>query len=371
VKKLRVGILFGGKSGEHEVSLLSASSIMRAIDRDRFEVVPIGITREGRWLLSGDPVKALEEGVVREGTRIALLGDPSGRALVAVDEEDRPRKLGGVDVIFPVLHGPYGEDGSVQGLLQLADIPCVGAGVLASSVGMDKAVQKALFQQRGLRVARHAVVPSRRWRDDPEGVLDAIEEMPGYPCFVKPANLGSSIGISKVRDRAGLRRALDEASRYDRKLLVEEAIRGQEVECSVLGNDDPISSVPGEIVPNREFYDYRAKYVDGKSELIIPARLRPEVAERVRAAAVEAFRAIDCSGMARVDFFVVGGETVYVNEINTIPGFTAISMYPKLWEASGISYTDLITRLIELALERHRERSALSSRYEVPSSDDE
>jgi len=358
--KLRVAVIFGGRSGEHEVSLASATSIMQNLDPARYEVIPIGITKEGRWLLDGDPMKELQSGAAGTGDEPALLGPSSLNGAPARGIEaslsDRSRRLA-VDVVFPVLHGPYGEDGTIQGLLEMAGVPYVGAGVLASATGMDKAIMKALFIQRGLPVVPHLVFLRREWERDRDGVLDRIEDTIGFPCFTKPANLGSSVGVSKATDRAGLAAALDEAARYDRKLVVERGIDAREIECSVLGNDDPIASVPGEIVPCNEFYDYRAKYVDEGSQLLIPAPIPPESAEEVRRIALEAFRAVDCSGMARVDLFMERGTgKIYLNEINTIPGFTKISMYPKLWEASGLPYPRLIDRLIELALERHAEK---------------
>jgi D-alanine-D-alanine ligase len=362
-RKIRVGIIFGGKSGEHEISLLSAQSVMRAIDKDKYEIVPIGITSEGRWLMGGDPLKALTGGQM---TLPRLLGAPLphhtsskvSRALAL----DTPRSnVPPVDVIFPVLHGPLGEDGTVQGLLELADIPYVGAGVAASAVGMDKAMMKDIFRAHGLPVAPYLAFLRSQWNHDPTAVTAQIEERIGFPCFVKPANLGSSVGISKVHDPLELDAALAEAASFDRKLVIEWAVpQAREIECSVLGNDDPIASVPGEIKPEREFYDYEAKYFDDRTQLIIPASLSDEMTARVREMAVKAFKAIDCSGMARADFLLSAqtGE-LFVSEVNTIPGFTSISMYPKLWEASGIPYSELIDRLIDLALERHADKRRL------------
>ena len=377
-RKIRVGVIFGGRSGEHEVSLMSASSIINALDKNKYEVVPIGITRSGRWLLSGDPLKALQAGIEEApGTPLAVLTDPEQPGLVklaevAAGEPARPAAASvqtaaeSVDVVFPVLHGPYGEDGTVQGLLELANIPYVGAGVLASAVGMDKAMAKAIWRERGLPVVDHLLFLRREWEERPEAVLDQIEVRFGYPVFVKPVNLGSSVGISKAHDREELRRALALASRYDRRLLVEDAIDGREIECSVLGNDDPVASVPGEIIPCNEFYDYAAKYLDDRSELRIPAELPPEVAAEVRRLAVEAFRAIDGAGMARADFFLERGTNrLYINELNTIPGFTKISMYPKLWEASGLTYGALVDRLIELAFERHADKNRSQTGYQA------
>lgn len=368
-RKLRVGVLFGGRSGEHEVSLMSARSVLEAIDRDRFEVVPIGITKDGRWLLSGDPLKTLTDGVARTGGQpIALMPGQEQKQIVPVGEQALASTAapaagaGLVDVVFPVLHGTMGEDGTIQGLLEIAGVPYVGAGVLGSAVGMDKDMMKTVFRAHGLPQARHLTVLRHRWeaakQAGTEGaMLQELEEAFGYPCFVKPANLGSSVGISKAKDRDSLRAALDEAARYDRKIIVEEFIDGRELEVSVLGNDEPIASVVGEIEPSNEFYDYNAKYIDGTSGLIIPADLPEETAAEVRRLAVAAYTALDLSGMSRVDFFLERGTgRVLLNEVNTLPGFTSISMYPKLWEASGLPYPDLITRLIELALERHEDR---------------
>ncbi len=368
-RKIRVGVIFGGKSGEHEVSLVSAASIMRALDKDRFEVCPIGITKEGRWLTTGDPLAALQAGTAmppqlqsraEEMAATAVASEATRDLIPGTRYEGIPR----IDVAFPVLHGPFGEDGTVQGLLELADIPYVGSGVLASALGMDKIAQKTIFIQHGLPVVPFLPLKRKDWERGPETMLDRVEARFGYPCFVKPANLGSSVGITKAHNRAELREGLALAAAYDRKMLAEQAIDGREIECSVLGNDDPIASVPGEIIPSREFYDYAAKYIDDASELLIPAPISDELAHQVRDLAVRAFLALDCAGMARVDFFLERGtDHVYVNEVNTIPGFTSISMYPKLWEATGISYTELLTRLIELALERHADKSRSRTSY--------
>lgn len=366
-RRLRVGVIFGGRSGEHDVSLRSAQAIMRALDPDRFELVPIGITREGRWITGGDPLRELAA-----GSRLPLAPPQPGEPAESRAASGAPARVEGmsldvrgagwtqgIDVLFPVLHGPFGEDGTVQGLFELADIPYVGAGVLASSVSMDKAVAKRLFAQAGLPQAPWICVLRRDWRREPERVAERVAAEIGFPCFTKPANLGSSVGVVKVHDAGELAAGLDEAARHDRKIVVEAAINARELEVSVLGNDDVLTSVVGEIVPCNEFYDYSAKYIDDSSELLIPAPIEPRQAEAVREIAAEAFRVVDAAGMARVDFFV-DRETnaLYLNEINTIPGFTAISMYPKLWEASGLPFRDLVTRLIELAIERHRERRA-------------
>jgi D-alanine-D-alanine ligase len=371
MSKTRVALLFGGRSGEHEVSLLSAKGVMEAIDRDKYEVEPIGITKEGQWLASGDPMEALQSGVSQASHAVTLLAEPSQRGLMRLEERATERALAAVtmsqiDVVFPILHGPYGEDGTVQGLLELAGIPYVGAGVTASAVGMDKAIFKDVMLAHGLPVVDTMVIKRKDWSRKPDEVLDHIEAKIGFDCFVKPANLGSSVGISKAHNRSELRVALAEAARYDRKLLVQRAVDAREIEVSVLGNDEPIASIPGEIVPCNEFYDYAAKYLDGESELLIPAPIAAETTELVRQYAVEAYLAIDCAGMARVDFLLDRHtDQVYINEVNTLPGFTPISMYPKLWEASGVSYTELIDRLIQLALERHIDKSQSRTSYEI------
>ncbi len=364
-QKIRVGVIFGGRSGEHEVSLVSATSVIRTLDPQQYEVVPIGITREGRWVSSSDALRLLKEqtGLEQEPERF-LVPEPGRRALVSVDgQSDRSAQL---DVVIPLVHGVHGEDGTLQGLLELANIPYVGAGVLASAVGMDKIVQKELFANAGLPIVRYRWFLSATCREHRRRVVAAVERDFRYPVFVKPANTGSSVGISKAHTRKELLEALGLASAYDRKVIVEQGIRHiREIECSVLGNDDPEASVPGEIIPSNEFYDYDAKYVDGKSRSVIPAKLSRTVARRIRELAIRAFRVIDCSGMARVDFFVTrAASRVYLNEVNTIPGFTSISMYPKLWEATGISYAELLDRLIALAIQRHREKEGLKHLYQ-------
>jgi D-alanine-D-alanine ligase len=356
-RKIRVAVIFGGQSGEHDVSLRSARAILRHIDRERFEIVPVGITREGRWLIGGDPLRELAT-----ASRLPLELEPvssgAGSAPATTGEsalallESLP---GEIDVAFPVLHGPYGEDGTIQGLLELAGIPYVGCGVLASAVAMDKPTAKRLFASVGLEQARWIAFTWHEWQCQHQTLLARIERELGYPCFVKPANLGSSVGVSKARRREELLAAIELASRYDRRIVVEEAIDARELEVSVLGNEEPVASIVGEIVPSREFYDYEAKYIDPHSQLLIPAPISEEQAATVRRMALEAFRVIDGAGMARVDFFLERSTgRILINEVNTIPGFTAISMYPKLWEASGLCFRDLITRLIELALERHQ-----------------
>ncbi|HEU5319035.1 MAG TPA: D-alanine--D-alanine ligase family protein [Chloroflexota bacterium] len=359
-KKRRVGVIFGGRSGEHEVSLMSARSVLDAIDKDRYEVVPIGITKTGRWLpparaqrlLTGEAPSAVQDA---EGQSSAVLA-PTQRSSMVVGS------LGGalgepLDVVFPVLHGPYGEDGTMQGFLDLANIPYVGAGVLGSALGMDKGKMKEVWRYHGLPVVDWTVLRRFQWREDRDACLREASRF-GFPCFVKPANLGSSVGIGKAHDAAELPACIEEALRHDEKVIVEEFVDGREIEVAVLGNHKPEASIPGEIVPSNEFYDYNAKYLDGKSEERIPAPLPSDIAERVRELAVKAFTALECSGMGRVDFFVTRlGNEVLLNEINTIPGFTPISMYPKLWAATGLPYDRLIDRLIELAIERWEERN--------------
>ncbi|RMG96691.1 MAG: D-alanine--D-alanine ligase [Chloroflexi bacterium] len=369
-RKIRVGVIFGGRSGEHEVSLMSARSVMDALDREKYEVVPIGITKEGEWVV-GDPMKALAEGE-KTAELATLLPHPNSSALMRLEwQETEPATLSAVaelDVVFPVLHGPYGEDGTVQGLLELAGLPYVGAGVVGSAVGMDKAIFKYVMAANGLPVLPWRLVLSKRWSADQTAVLDEIETALTYPVFTKPANLGSSVGVNKCHNREELIAGLTEAAAYDRRVVVEQGINARELEVSVLGNEDPIASVVGEIRPKRAFYDYVAKYVSDDSELIIPAELEPEVAEKVRALAIRAYQAIDCAGLGRVDLLMDRDNgRLYINEINTIPGFTRISMYPKLWEATGISYPELLDRLIELALDRHEEKSRLRTSFELES----
>ena len=389
MKKVRVGILFGGRSGEHEVSLLSAASVLNAIDKEKYEVVPIGITKEGRWL-TAEHAENLLEGKPIHTPRPLRAGDPEvtpGAAVLAQGEsvvvppEPVHRESGlvpfqsdatqmrrasdraiNVDVIFPVLHGTFGEDGTIQGLLELADIAYVGAGVLGSAAGMDKDIMKSLFIAAGIPIVKHVTFLRSDWKKDAKKTQKMIESKLRYPMFVKPANLGSSVGISKAHNRKELGPAIEEAARFDRKIVIEQGVGGKkkkarEIECSVLGNDDAVASVPGEIVPGKEFYDYTAKYLDEGSQLIIPAKLSKAETQKVQELAVRAFKAVDCSGLARVDFLMDPvTHKIYLNEINTMPGFTSISMYPKLWAASGLAYADLIDRLIQLGLERHADK---------------
>jgi D-alanine-D-alanine ligase len=388
--KLRVGILFGGRSGEHEVSLLSAASVMKAVDKEKYDVVPIGITKDGRWLTAEHAERLLQGADSGHGASHLRAGDPEatpGAALLAQGEavivppEPVQRGAGmepfrieasalrrasdraiNVDVIFPVLHGTFGEDGTIQGLLELADIAYVGAGVLGSSAGMDKDVMKSLFRAAGLPIVKHVTALRSQWESDPKKVQKLVESKLKYPVFVKPANLGSSVGISKAHDRKELGPAIEEAAKFDRKIVIEEGVGGKkhkarEIECSVLGNDDPKASVAGEIVPCKEFYDYDAKYLDEGSELVIPAKVSKAEMKKFQTLAVAAFQAVDCSGLARVDFLMdPKSRKIYVNEINTMPGFTSISMYPKLWDASGLPYGELIDRLIQLGMERHQDK---------------
>ncbi len=406
MKKLRVGVLFGGRSGEHEVSLLSAASVVDAIDKTKYDVVPIGITKQGRWVTSdhaeqllrsgnggtheprhlraGDPDTTPGAAVLAKGEAIIVPPVPSedhaAGSLIPFETEAAMATAHGstssttlqvrrpaehaidVDVIFPVLHGTFGEDGTIQGLLELADIPYVGAGVLGSAAGMDKDVMKQLFRSAVLPIVKHVTVLRHDWEKDPKRVQRLIESKLKYPVFVKPANLGSSVGISKAHDRSELPECMNTAAEFDRKIVIEQGVGGKhgkarELECSVLGNDAPEASIAGEVVPGKEFYDYAAKYLEEGSELLIPAPLSKAQMKQVQAMAIRAFQAVDCSGLARVDFLMdPKSKKIYVNEINTMPGFTAISMYPKLWAASGLPYPKLIDRLIQLGLERHADK---------------
>jgi D-alanine-D-alanine ligase len=374
VKKLRVGVVYGGRSGEHEVSLASAAAVFKNLDPDRYDAVPIRIEKDGRWALPGRPPTLISAAdVIQAGsssgsleadaTREAhMMAHPGGDTLMTIDRGHENAVSGlSLDVVFPVLHGPYGEDGTVQGLLELANIPYVGAGVLASAVGMDKAVMKLVFAAKGLPICDYDVVMKRDWQRDERGILQRVVNGLGFPVFVKPANLGSSVGISKAKHVAELRTAIALAAQFDRKVVIEAAVpQAREIEVAVLGNDEPEASVPGEIIPSREFYDYEAKYLDGASRDVIPAMLPGTLSEDIRALAIAAFKAVDCAGMARVDFLLAGDSgTLYVNEVNTIPGFTTISMYAKLWTATGLAYPALIDRLITLAIERHAEKQDL------------
>ncbi len=367
--KLRIGVIFGGRSGEHEVSLRSGSSVIAALDRNKYEVVIIGITKTGRWII-GNVIEAPEDGLIETATPAALLPDPQTSGLMAMAMIDkRPALLTEVtklDVLFPVLHGPFGEDGTVQGLLELANLPYVGAGVVGSAVGMDKAIFKAVMHANGILIVPWQLVLTSSWSKDKERIIADIEKSLDYPLFTKPANLGSSVGISKCENRRELESGIDEAVRYDRRVIVEKGLDARELEVSVLGNDSPAASVVGEIKPKRSFYDYTAKYISDDSELIIPAQLEGSLSDEIRQLAVEAFIAIDCAGLGRVDFLLEkSSNKVYINELNTIPGFTEISMYSKLWAASGVQYSELLDRLIDLAIERFKIKSALETSYSI------
>ena len=365
-RKIRVGVIFGGRSVEHEVSLVSAASVINALDREKYEILPIGITPEGRWLSSAEAVALLKEkGNIDQLPEHILVPDPRKKGLVPLQNSSSSVPSHPVDVLFPVLHGTYGEDGTIQGLFELADIPYVGSGVLGSALGMDKVVQKQLLRQAEIPVTPDVWFYLEEFTRAERKIIASIERKLGYPCFVKPPNLGSSVGISKAHDRKELARAIQHAGEFDLKVLVEKGIqKAREIECSVLGNEDPIASVPGEIIPSNEFYDYDAKYVDGKSSAVIPAKLPRPVAKKVQQYAVEGFKVLNSSGMARVDFLVTKGRNkIYLNELNTIPGFTSISMYPKLWQASGVSYPELLDRLIQLAFERHKAKENLKTTY--------
>jgi D-alanine-D-alanine ligase len=367
-KKLRIGILFGGRSGEHEVSLISAASVISALDPEKYEVVPIGIAKDGRWLAGTAAHKMLPpplREVLRTGESVMLSADPNVAALVPANNSrgDALR----VDVVFPVLHGTFGEDGAVQGLLDLAGLPYVGSGVLGSAVGMDKDVQKRLFLQAKLPVGEFLAIPRAEWEKSRAKTLRAIQKKFRFPVFIKPATLGSSVGMTKAHDAKELAAAMDLAAEFGQKIMVERAIRGREIELSVLGNEDPKASIPGEIIPHREFYDYAAKYLEEGTRLLIPAKLSKAQVKKFQGYAVRAFRTLDLLGMARVDFFLENRTgKILLNEVNTIPGFTSISMYPKLWEASGLPYRQLLDRLIELALAQHRERQRTKYTIELP-----
>ena len=364
-KRLRVGVIFGGRSGEHEVSLASAASVIRALDPEKYEAVPIGITKDGRWLVGTGAQKMLPE-VLKSGERVLLPPDPTSAALMPiVPSAEHPAVA--VDVIFPVLHGTFGEDGTVQGLLELAGLPYVGAGVLASAVGMDKDVQKRLFAEAKLPIVPFIAVRRSEWERERAKVIALVRKKFRFPVFVKPATLGSSVGMTRVKSPHELSAAIDLAAEFALKILVERCVTAREIEVSVLGNDDVRASIPGEILPHREFYDYRAKYLEQGTQLLIPAPLTKKQVATFQDYAVRAFKAIDGTGMARCDFFLEKKTgKIFVNELNTIPGFTSISMYPKMWEASGLPYPKLIDRLIELALELHREKARTKYSIELP-----
>lgn len=373
-QKNRVMVLFGGRSGEHEVSLNSAANVIAALDRKKYEVIPVAITREGKWLSGISPEQLME------GTKqpVLLRKDVEGKAELETKPDTTDMKLAmlalgktkvdtdTVDVVIPVLHGTYGEDGTVQGLLELANVPYVGAGVLGSALGMDKVLMKTVLAQHGIPLARFWFFLRRDWENNSQLVIATVEKNLGYPCFVKPANLGSSVGVTKAHNREELISGIDIAAKYDRKIIVEEYIDAREIEVSVMGNDDPMASLPGEIIPLKEFYDYEAKYLDGMTRLEIPADLPLDMVARFQELAVKVFKALDCAGLARVDFFLRKSDgEILVNEINTMPGFTRFSMFPKLWEATGISYQELLDRLIGLAIERHRDKNRSQTNFQL------
>jgi D-alanine-D-alanine ligase len=365
--KLRIGVIFGGRSGEHEVSIRSARSVIEAIDKSKYDVLPIAITKEGNWLGPAAAVKLLPEETQRKlsagvqsksAEDVAILGDPSRSGLMRLDGDPATEKL---DVVFPVLHGTYGEDGTLQGLLEMAAVPLVGCGTLASACGMDKVTMKALFKEAGLPICAHTWFLRSSWDDEADKIIRRVVREIGFPCFVKPANLGSSVGVSKATNKHSFTRAVELAARYDRKIIVEELVDGREIECAVMGNDEPQASLPGEYVIHEEsarFLDYTEKYSStGNVEFIVPARISKSVIKKIQAMAVRAYKAIDASGLSRVDFFLKKDGELLVNEINTLPGLTDVSGFPKMWEATGVSFTQVIDRLIQFALERHRERA--------------
>lgn len=360
-KKMSIGVIFGGRSGEHEVSLVSAASVISSLDRDKYDIVPIGITKDGRWFSGAGVMDSLKNREIPpEELEAVILPEPTRRGLYFL----KGGKFLGLDVVIPILHGTFGEDGTIQGLFEMAGIPYVGAGVIGSSIGMDKIIQKEIVEREGINVVPFIWFLSKLFNAQQEVIIKNIEKHLSYPCFVKPANSGSSVGISKAHDRKELIVSIEEAGRYDRRIIVEKGINdAREIEVAVLGNDEVMASCPGEVVPSNEFYDYDAKYVDGRSKTIVPADLPETSVRRVQEMAIHAYRAIDCAGMARADFLVTKSD-IYLNELNTIPGFTSISMYPKLWEASGIPYPGLLDRLITLALERFDERSRLLTSYQ-------
>lgn len=368
-KKFRVGVIFGGRSGEHDVSIRSANAIIEAIDHKKYDVVPLAITKEGNWLSPAHSTQLLAPALQKKLTRyqtasglVALLGDPSRKGLIELDQQEGSKVAAKLDVVFPALHGPYGEDGTLQGLLEMADIPYVGCGVLASSCGMDKVTMKTLFVQAGLPICNYLWFRRSDWRRDKKKIVRRVISEIGLPCFVKPANLGSSVGVSRATDKDSLERAIDLAAEYDRKIIVEEEVVAREIECAILGNDEPQASLPGEYViydESARFLDYTEKYAStGNVSFVVPAPLSKTLTNRIRQMAIKAFQSVDGAGLARVDFFLTkdGGDLV-INELNTMPGLTEVSGYPKMWQASGIPFPQLLEKLIEFALERHQEKS--------------
>lgn len=361
-KKLKVAVLFGGRSGEHDVSLMSARSVLSVLDTQRYEVFQIGITLDGNWLIGENTLDAFEKGDIKDLSRVIPPTEPASRQslfiLRSTKTGEKLEALSAIDIFFPVLHGPFGEDGTIQGLFELADVAYVGAGVVGSSVGMDKGIFKDVMRANNIPIVDSVLVLRSEIEKDMSSVIEKAEKMGAYPFFTKPANLGSSVGISKCNSRSDLAEGLMDAARYDRRILIEKGVGNvREVEVSVLGNEDVQASVCGEVLPSREFYSYESKYIDGTSGLIIPSQLPNEITEKIRDYAIHAYKAIDCAGMARADFFVeTDTKQIYLNELNTLPGFTSISMYPKLWQASGMTYAQLVDKLIELALERKAQR---------------
>lgn len=366
-KKLCIGVLFGGRSGEHEVSLMSATSILAALDPHKYEVIQIGISHQGSWLVGNNVLESMKSGKINDLQDATILPNPERKGLFKLEETKQNlviEFLSHLDVIFPVLHGTFGEDGTIQGLFEIAEVAYVGAGVLGSSLGMDKAVFKDVMRANNIPVVDSITVTRREVKHEIDSVLSLAEKVSDYPLFVKPVNLGSSVGVSKCHNRSDLIEGLMDAIRYDRRVLIERGINAREIEVSVLGNDYPQASIPGEIIPADEFYSYEAKYHNARSQLLIPAPISDDLVKQVRSLAVNSFKVIDCCGMARVDFLLDRkSEELFLNELNTIPGFTQISMYPKLWNATGISYSELVDRLIELALERKADKNEIERRY--------
>jgi D-alanine-D-alanine ligase len=362
-KKLRVGVIMGGRSGEHEVSLNSANSVIKALDKNKYEVISIGITKSGKWITGPNVFKILSEKAKGQITEQILLPEPKNQSLVANNKENFDQKTP-LDVIFPVLHGTYGEDGKIQGLFELANIPYVGSGVLGSAVGMDKIVMKQLFNQAKLETVKYYYFTKDDWQKNPTKVLKKIDQLLKYPVFVKPANLGSSVGINKVKSRKTLKWAINQACLYDRRIIVEQAVKNcREIECSVLGNDKPGASIPGELVPGDEFYNFEDKYINNTYKHVIPAPFPQKLLKKIQQMSIKVFKLLDLAGLARVDFFIENNKKVIINEVNTMPGFTSISMYPKLWQASGIPYAKLLDILIKLAFERCREKNQLTTEF--------
>jgi len=370
-KKIKVGVIFGGRSGEHEVSIVSAQSVIAALDPEKFEVVPIGITKEGKWIAGSQAIKFLKDKIKVLPFKSVLSPDPTEKRIVNINEKSLApigdiNSFSQVDVILPVMHGTTGEDGCLQGLLEMANLPYVGAGVLGSAIGMDKVIQKQLLINEGVPVVDYNWFLISEFENNADKIIEKLEAKLQYPMFTKPANSGSSVGIEKCHNQKELYNGIMEAGRYDRKILVEQGIENaKEVEIAVLGNDQPMASVPGQIMPSNEFYDYDAKYIDGSSEAIIPALLEEDIVEKIQNYALRAFRVLDLAGLARVDFLLsTDNKKIYLNEVNTLPGFTSISMYPKLWEASRVSYSELLEKLIELALRRHEQKNKLLTSYQ-------